>query len=95
MGVEVIPERKKDQIEVVIVLKKFLLDLIGRNWVVTMDYEARLVKDERVAAKQMINGQAERVKLLGRKQADIVLGEIFTDMVNRLDVGRLFLQAGL
>ena len=95
LAVEVIPERKKDQIEVVIVLKKFLLDLIGRNWVVTMDYEARLVKDERVAAKQMISGQAERVKLVGRKQADTVLGEIFTDMVNRVDVGRLFLQANL
>lgn len=95
LGIEVIPERKKDRIEVVIVLKNFLLDLIDRKWVVTMDYEAWLVKDKRVAAKQMITGQAERVKLVGRGQADTVMGEIITDMVNRLDVGRLFLQANL
>ena len=95
LGVEVVPEKKSGQIEVVIVLEDFLLDLIGRKWVATIGYEARLVKDENVLAKQMISGQAERLKLLGRGQADIVIGDIFTDLVNRLDVSKLFQQAGL
>ena len=95
LGIEVLPEKKGGQTGVVIVLEDFLLDLIGRKWVATMGYEARLVKDEKVLAKQMISGQAERLRLMGRGQADVVMGDIFTDLVNRLDLGKLFQQAGL
>ncbi len=95
LGVEVVSERKKGQIEVVIVLKEFLLDLIGRKWVVTMGYEARLLKDQKFLAKQMISGQGERHKVVGRGQAEIVMGDIFTDLVNKLDVKRLFQQGSL
>jgi len=93
LGVEVVQEREKGENEIVIVLKDFILDLIDRKWVVTMGYEARLVRDEKIFAKQMISGQAERLKLVGRGQTDVVMGEIFTDMVNRLNVNRLFQQA--
>ena len=93
MGIEVIPEREKGETELVIVLKDLLLDLIDRKWVATMEYEARLVKDQKILIKQTITGQAERLKLIGRGQADVVMGEIFTDMVNRLNVPRLFQQA--
>ena len=95
LGLKVLSERERGQVEVVIVLKEFLLDLIGRSWKITLDYEARLVRDKRVVAKQMISGSAERLKLVGRKQADVVVSEIFTDVMNKLDVGRLFEQAGL
>ncbi len=60
-----------------------------------MDYEAKLVKDRKELAKQMISGQGERLKLVGRRQADIILGEIFTDLVNKANMSRLFRQAGL
>jgi len=93
LGIEVVSEEKKGDTAIVIVLKDFILDLIDRKWVVTMEYEARLVKDEKILARQMISGQGERLKLVGRGQADVVVGEIFTDMVNRLNVGRLFQQA--
>ena len=93
LGIEVIPEREKGETELVIVLKDLLLDLIDRKWVATMEYEARLVKDQKILIKQTITGQAERLKLIGRGQADVVMGEIFTDMVNRLNVPRLFQQA--
>ena len=95
LGVEVISERKKGEIRIVIELKEFLLDLKDRKWVMKMDYVAKLVKNEEVLTKQMISGQGERLKLIGRRQADIVLGEIFTDLVNKADVSRLFRQAGL
>jgi len=93
LGMEVVSEGEKGEIAIVIVLEGLILDLIDRKWVVTMEYEARLVKDQKTLARQMINGQGERLKLLGRGQADVVMGEIFTDMVNRLNVGRLFQQA--
>jgi hypothetical protein len=60
-----------------------------------MSYEAKLIKDGTVLAAQIIEGEAERVKVMGRKEADTVTGEIFTDMVNRLDLSRLFQQAQL
>jgi hypothetical protein len=79
----------------VIVLKEMVLDLFNRKWMVSIGYEAQLVKHGKAISKQMINGQAERLKVIGRKQADMVLTELFTDVVNRLDVPRLFQKAGL
>ncbi len=93
LGIEVVSEGEKDETAIVIVLKDLILDLINRKWVVTMDYEAGLVRDQKILARQMISGQGERLKLVGRGQADVVMGEIFTDMVNRLNVARLFQQA--
>lgn len=92
LGMEVVSEEEKGETAILIVLEELILDLIDRKWVVTMEYEARLVKDQKILARQMISGQGERLKLLGRSQADVVVGEIFTDMVNRLNVARLFQQ---
>jgi hypothetical protein len=95
LGAEVVSERKESEIEMMIVLKDLLLDLADRDWVVTMGFEARLMKEGEFLASQTISGQAERLKVLGRRDADKVMGEIFSDVVNRLDVPRLFQQAGL
>jgi hypothetical protein len=95
LGAEVVSERKESEIEMMIVLKDLLLDLADRDWVVRMGFEARLMKEGEFLASQTISGQAERLKVLGRRDADKVMGEIFSDVVNRLDVPRLFQQAGL
>ena len=95
LGAEVVPERKESELEMMIVLKDLLLDLVDRDWIVTMDYEARLMKQGELLASRTISGQAERLKVLGRRDADRVMGEIFSDAVNRLDVPRLFQEAGL
>ena len=55
-----------------------------------MNYEARLVKNNQVLNKLMINGQSDRAKIVGRAQADKVMGDLFTDLVNTLDVVKLF-----
>ncbi len=93
LGAEVVPERKKGDVEVAIVLKEFLLDLIDRKWTVTAGYEARLVKNKKVLAKRTISSQGERLKLVGLRQADTVLSEIFTEMINKLDAKRFLEQA--
>ena len=79
----------------VIVLKEFSLDLMGREWVAKMSYEAKLTGEKGGVATQFVNGKAERYKVMGRDSADTVMGEIFTDMVNSLNVHRLFEQAGM
>ena len=92
LGVEVLPEKTFGKPELVIVLNEFSLDLEGREWVAKMSYEARLIKGKTTLANQIINGKAERYKLFGRDSADTLMGEIFTDMVNALDLSRLFKQ---
>jgi hypothetical protein len=95
LGMGLLTEQSAGTPQLLIILREFTLDLVNRRWVVQMSYEARLVKNGKVLAAQTISGQAERYKLLGRREADTALGEIFTDLINRLDVVRLFQKARL
>lgn len=94
-GITVLTEKDGEDAKVVIVLKDFMLDLVNRTWQFEMAYEARLVKEGKVLTKQAITGKGERLKIFGRKEANTVVGETFTDMVNRLDVERLLQQGGV
>lgn len=94
-GLEVFFKKLRDEPQLVIVLNEFLLDRSGQKWVVRMSYEARLLREGKVLSSQGINGAGERYGLMGTGPAEIVLGEIFTDAVNKLDLHELFQQAGL
>ncbi len=94
-GMELVSGQTPGEPELLIVLNEFLLDLLDRKWMVTMSYEAKLSKEGKVLATRTVSGQAERFKLIGRKEADRAVGEIFTDMINRLDVLDFFQSAGL
>ena len=78
-----------------IVLKEFLIDLKGRNWIATIVYEIHLIRGSKVLATQNINGRAERLKVMGKRDAEKVLEDIFTDTVNKLDIDKLFTDARL
>ncbi len=94
-GVKVLSDKTAGIPGLVIVLKEFSLDLVGREWLVKMSYEARLTGEKGAVATQFVNGEAERYKVIGRDSADTLMGEIFTDMVNSLNLARLFEQMGL
>ena len=81
--------------QLLIVLNEFFLDRAGRDWVFKMGYEARLVKNDKVLSRENISGEGARYNFSGRGAAETVLGEIFTDSVNRLDINMLFQRAGL
>lgn len=95
MGVTVIPEQRESEPEIEIVMKIFLIDIKGKNWVVDISYEARLIKDKKLLATQNITGRAERLKLIGHGSLEKVLGEGFTDVVNKFDLNKLYRQANL
>ncbi len=78
-----------------IVLKEFSIDLKERNWIAAIVYEIRLIRDSKVRATQNINGRAERLKVMGKRDAEKVLEDIFTDTVNKLNIEKLFTDAGL
>jgi hypothetical protein len=94
-GAEVVPGPGKGTLELTLVLKRFLLDLTDREWKLKMAYELKLSRDGNVLSRQIVSGDGERLKLIGRDQADVLAGEVFTDLVNRADLIRLFRDAGL
>jgi hypothetical protein len=94
-GIEVALERRAGQVELVFALQEFSLDLIDRTWKVRLGYEVRLVRNAAVLAKQFATGEAERLKILGTEQADAVVGDLFADVMNRMNPTKLFRDAGL
>jgi len=71
-------------------LKEFKLDIVDRKWTLRMDYQASLSRNKGIFAKESVSGSAERLKVMGKTDAEKVLGELVTDMVNKLDVVELF-----
>jgi hypothetical protein len=71
------------------------IKLIGVKWYAAVSCTAGLLVNERRVSGETVTGNAERVRVIGRKGADIVLSNIFTDVVNRIDVVKLFQQAKL
>ncbi|MFC1867229.1 hypothetical protein ACFL0H_03745 [Thermodesulfobacteriota bacterium] len=93
LGVTVISEKGEGQIELVIVLKEFVLDLQNRRWVARIGYDGRIERSGEMLVKQTISGEAERLKIMGHSQADDVMSNLFTDVINRLDLVKMFRQA--
>lgn len=90
IGVEAVREGGEAQVGLAIVLKEFSLDLVERKWIAKMGYEAVVKRGGRVAYRHNIRGEGERLKLVGTSQADALLSEIFTDVINRLDLEKVY-----
>ena len=90
MDVKVLPFEDKDQPVLKISIKEFFLDLADRNWSAKISCDAVLIKDGKALFNQGVRGEAEKLKLLGRKGADELLGDIFSDVVNTLDIQKMF-----
>ena len=95
MGAHVTATRGKNMPYLKIDITSFHLDLIGRKWISDITYDAFLIRNDKILARQSVRGQAERAKIAGSAQGQTVIGEIFTEVVNRLDVNDLFVKAGL
>ena len=95
MGIEILTEQKETEPVIEIDLKKFLLDLADRKWIAQISYEARLIKEDRILARETISANAKRYKWFSQGDVEKVLGEIFTDLVNDIDFVKLFQQAEL
>ncbi len=95
LGGEVVPIERKADATLVVALEAFELDLEDRTWKGRTAYELRVDREGRVRVRQDVSGEAERVKIIGLEQADRLMGELFTDAVNRPDLGELFRKAGL
>ena len=95
MGVKVLPAPDKSESVIEIGLKEFYLDYKSRKWITSVSYQARLVTPEGHSATESVSITGERAKIIGKGDAEKYLGVIFTDSLNKLDIDKLFQQAGL
>lgn len=93
-GIRVASEEERIEPIVEILLKDFKLDLVKRKWIVNMTYQANLIKQSRVVAGETVRGSAERMRVVGSKDAEMIIGELITDVVNRLNLKELLQPAG-
>jgi hypothetical protein len=79
--------------ELKIEIREFQLDYSKRKWITRMNYQASLLDSGRLLSKESVSGQAERLKVLGKSDAEKILGELLSDTVNKLNLARLLQQA--
>ena len=92
-GVRVVTDEDFGDSVIEIVLKEFSLDLQNRKWIIKMSYQANLIKQNRFMAGETITGSAERLRVISGKNAELVIGELVTDVVNRLNLDELLKAA--
>jgi hypothetical protein len=95
MGITVVGEKMDDTLLFELTLNTFFLDLNDRTWVSDFSYEVKLTRDNQKTGRENVSGQAERTKIMGRGAGEILVGDIFTESINKLDIEKLFKNAGI
>jgi hypothetical protein len=91
-GLQVMSRADSANPDLEIQLMVFKLDSVDRKWVLRMSYRAELSDSSGVIAKESVNGSAERLRVMGKSDAEKILGELVSDMANKLDVTKLLDQ---
>ncbi|MBW1864153.1 MAG: hypothetical protein JRI64_00620 [Deltaproteobacteria bacterium] len=95
MGITVV-EGKTDATPLFeLTLNTFFLNLDDRTWVSDFSYEVKLTLDNQKIGREKVSGQAERTKIMGRGAGEILVGDIFTESINKLNIQKLFKNAGI
>ena len=94
-GITVVKEKMGDTPLFEVTLNKFFLGLNDRTWVSDLSYEVKLTRDNQKTGRETVSGQAERTKIMGRGAGEILVGDIFTESINRLNIEKLFKNAGI
>jgi len=95
MGITVVTEKMDDTPLFEVTLDKFFLDLKDRTWVSDISYAVKLTLDNKKTGREKVSGQAERTKVMGRGAGEILVGDIFTESINKLNIEKLFKNAGI
>lgn len=92
LGIDLVKEKSNEVQTFEVVLKEFKIDLVKHKWVADVSYEASLIKDSQVIAREIVRGKTERFKLIGSREAEKAISELFSEIINKLDINRLFGQ---
>jgi hypothetical protein len=88
-GIQVRDQADSDQ-QIKIILKKFLIDYQNRKWLMTISYQLSLISAGKTVITETVSGEAERLKVMGNKEAEKVVSDLLTDMVNKIDLQQFF-----
>lgn len=95
MGITVITTQHEDVPLFEVTLKKLFLDLKERTWVSDFSYQVKMTKDNLKIGREQVSAQAERTKVMGKGAGEILIGDIFTESINKVNIEKLFKNAGL
>jgi len=95
MQIEIVDASAGEAPVLTITLEKIAVDLKKKTWHSEITYRAQLSLDSSKIARETVTGKAERTKIMGKGGGEKVTGELFTEVINRLDVPKLFENAGL
>lgn len=95
MDIEVVTGDMNDAPLFEITLKKFFLDLKSLKWIVDISYETKLTRDNKNIAREKVSSEAERHIGMGKGSGEKLIGEIFSESINQLDIQNLFKNAGI
>lgn len=94
-GATVVPAGTADAPVIEVALERFFLEQETTRWIAQVAYRAELAGTPLRKASQGVSGTEERFRIPGSRDVDKVLGDIFSTTVNRLDLSRLFAEAGV
>ena len=92
-GVAVVEGQAGSVPQMTVTLTRFELRQESTKWFADIAYRAELARLETLTAAQNVSGTEERFRIPGSKNIEKVLGEIFSTMINRLDLAKLFADA--
>lgn len=95
MGANVLDAPVGSDPVIAILLKEFNLRFDDRVWIAAIRYEAQLKVDGKVLAREEVAGNGDRVKILGTGDADKLLSSIYSDVINQLNLDKMFKRAEL
>jgi len=95
VGVAVSQEKGPDMPIFELTLDGLQLDLEGRTWLSEFSYQVKLTLDNQKVGREKVSGKAERTKVMGRRAGELLVGDIISESLNKLDIEKLFKNAGL
>ena len=89
MGIRVVESTSPQIPKLEVALTDFFLYIRDFKWHFRMGYDVRLMQDEKVFVHQKFSGKTERVDVPGMDDAGTTVSQIFTDLINEMDIGAL------
>jgi len=95
MGIDVVEGTIDDAPLFSVSLLSFRLNLDKRTWKSDITFAASLTRDQQNIASEKVSAQAERTKVMGKGAGEQLIGELFTESINQLNIEKLFEKAGM
>jgi hypothetical protein len=90
LGADVLDDERTGTPLLVITIEQFSLELQESRWQAFIQYTGALKQNQAKVAEETVQGQADRKYVLGRADANRLMGDLFTRVVNQLDIGSFF-----